>query len=431
MKQKVIFLIASIAMIMSVASCSSEMEAFVEPDNSSTGLGIKEARAELENILKVVDSRNTRDGQIRNRKISNEFTLSKTIQTRSGDSDSISLYLFNFENENGYALMSGDSRLPSLLVLTEDGNIQPTTDNITNSGVVSFYQGLDNTIRDLTPLPDDPIDPFLGEFDTYGPWENIIHGGSPLCKVKWGQNDPYNRVVKNLNGGKNVVTGCVATAVAQLMSIYQYPPTYDGHIFNWERMTSERYGWDCAEGIQDQIAMLMAQLGLYKHLDMTYRTSKEGGSGAKPENIPRTFLSMGYSSGGSLTAFNSAKIIEELKNGFPVLVTGYCYRSRVNILGIKFSYKYEEGHEWLAHGLLERKREKIHHDSKGNIQYRTTQSVYYPLYNWGWDGSHDGYYLVNTFDPKNGYDYSESTRGKEGEEDNYQFNTQIVIGIRK
>ncbi|MBD5189710.1 MAG: hypothetical protein HDS95_05465 [Bacteroidales bacterium] len=428
MKQRLVFFIVMVAMIVSLASCNSEMELVVRTDNPGTFVGREEARADLENLLDAVDKHSSRATGSGRRRISNEYTLSKSMLTRSGNNDSISLYVFNFENEQGYALMSGDNRLPSLLVLTEEGNLDPESENITNAGVVSFYEGLDDVIKDLTPLPETPISPYLKEFDTYGPWENIVYKNAAYCKVKWGQETPYNKVVKELHGGKEVLTGCVATAVAQLMSVHQYPPTYDGHIFNWERMTSQIKASRCTEGIQDQIAMLMAQLGLHKHLDVTYN---EDGSGAKPDNIPRTLLSMGYSSGGVLEVFNSEKLIDELKKGFPVLVSGYCYRSRVDILGVKFSYVYERGHEWLAHGLLERKREKRRHDKNGDVIFTTTESVYYPLYNWGWDGKSDGYYLVSTFDPKNGFDYSESTRGKEGEEDNYQFNTQIVTGIRK
>ncbi|MBD5184751.1 MAG: hypothetical protein HDS97_07660 [Bacteroidales bacterium] len=218
--------------------------------------------------------------------------------------------------------------------------------------------------------------------------------------------------------------------MAQLMSIYKYPTTYNGQLYDWNKMTGETSAFYCSSDVQGQIAKLMAELGLPKHLNVAYGTSEEGGSGADSKNIPRTLSAFGYTSGGSIVNYDSSVLIEELKKGYPVLVSGFQYRDRVNILGIKFSYTYYTGHQWLAHGLLERRRLVSHHDTKGKVLYTYYESVFYPRYNWGWNGACDGYFLSTVFDVNN-KSFNDQTRGKEGEEDNFQFNTKLVINIRR
>lgn len=142
---------------------------------------------------------------------------------------------FNFEDEEGYALMSGDSRLPSLLVLAEAGSLNLNGENNVNGGLAGFYGDLDGTIKDLTPLPTTPLPIAPTDYYTYGPWENIVHRNSAYCNVKWNQYAPYNNVIKESHDGREVCTGCVTTSVAQLMSVYKYPASFEDFSFDWEK----------------------------------------------------------------------------------------------------------------------------------------------------------------------------------------------------
>lgn len=111
---------------------------------------------------------------------------------------------------------------------------------------------------------------------------------------------------------------------------------------------------------------------------------------------------------------------------------GYSFKK--TILGVSVSYS--GGHEWLAHGLLERRREvkKYKMNSLVSTNY---ESQWYLLCNWGW-GRHfyNGYYLSSVFNAKAGPTYpedAESSRATtlEGEAHNYQFNVNAITGIRK
>lgn len=82
----------------------------------------------------------------------------------------------------------------------------------------------------------------------------------------------------------------------------------------------------------------MFQLGLPENLNVKYGEEQ---SGADDANIPRTLQSFGYSNPGSRIAYNTNDVVNELKSGYPVLICGFSSNA---------------GHEWLLHGLLERKR---------------------------------------------------------------------------
>ena len=108
---------------------------------------------------------------------------------------------------------------------------------------------------------------------------------APMLKTTWGQNAPYNLQCP-LVPGKNVhcKTGCVATAMAQVMKYYGYPAhgqgsvryTYEGgdglayivetdfskSTYDWEKMKDAyTYGDNSSEEEKQAVAKIMADCG--------------------------------------------------------------------------------------------------------------------------------------------------------------------------
>lgn len=208
---------------------------------------------------------------------------------------------------------------------------------------------------------------------------------------------------------KSQKTGCAATAVAQLMAIYRFPASYNGYTFDWIEM---RKSSPNTAGI-GQIARLMQQLGLSNNLDMDYGVSS---SGALPSRISPTLVNFGYANGGRSEIYESSQIINELMLGFPVLVYGY---------------DGDAGHMWLGHGLIE-----LYNNVKGYNELDeviTTQLYFrghYILYNWGWSGSHDGYFLSGIFDAHSTPAYEDPTRSVY-DPYNFQNDVHAITNIRK
>lgn len=75
-----------------------------------------------------------------------------------------------------------------------------------------------------------------------------------LADVAWGQSEPYNNLCPMYDGQRRTVTGCVATAMAQLMMYYKYPQTLKSDIPAYQTKSyqldmpsvsaGERYDWD-------------------------------------------------------------------------------------------------------------------------------------------------------------------------------------------
>lgn len=223
------------------------------------------------------------------------------------------------------------------------------------------------------------------------------------------------------------------------MSIYQYPNQYKGYQFDWEEMNKIRialpYFWMVDSIPTNQIARLMVLLGDDNNLNMRYGVQ----SYAQMTSIPRTLLNFGYTSGGVCKDYNTPTVVDELKNGYPVIAGGVDIIDEDKFLGITVK-RTGTGHTWLINGLIERNRKHQYHDHYGNVDQEEIETKYYVLCNFGASGEHDGYYLSECFNLNRNPEISEGTRAIsgnfeygdiKGEETNYQYHLQTITGIRK
>ena len=326
---------------------------------------LEEARKDLESILADFTTLSkSGNGGFPARKIADGFTLKSTrpsLSKSTGVADTAKIHVFNFEDNSGFAIMSATTEMPSLLAITEGGNID-TNEVIYNSGLIMFLSGLEHKIMYGKPmLPSysnvDPDTHFAKDSNgntvvvdenktlirETGKLYNPVGG---FCKVHWSQVHPYNVHCPKDTKGNSTKTGCVATACAQLMSIYKYPSSFNGYSFHWSDMISGKNTND--------IARLMEQIGSEENTHMRYGVNE---SLARADSIPFTFENFGYSCGGTVKGYNKNEVVEELKNGFSVLIGGCCFRTEVKTMfGLKTSYLYSGGHLWLAHGLYTREQ---------------------------------------------------------------------------
>jgi hypothetical protein len=125
----------------------------------SHDISIDEAQKEAINVMNLLHrSNNLKDGVKSNLRISNVKSLwheHSISGLKSGEQDSVAVHLFNFADDKGdkagYALISGDDRLPAVLSCSNNGNL---SDTISNPGLAVF----------LSRTPD-YIDSKLKEFE--------------------------------------------------------------------------------------------------------------------------------------------------------------------------------------------------------------------------------------------------------------------------
>ena len=144
--------------------------------------------------------------------------------------------------------------------------------------------------------------------------DEIIERVAPKCKVRWHQDEPYNKYCFTASG-EQACAGCVAIAGAQALTVLQ--PDNDQFIYhaNWYWVTQERH----SDYIEDQIAKLIHYIG--ESIGMKYGTNSSKADHSKL----RKFLLDTYELNGSkLNDYDADRAIDVLKTEHGVIIiTGY------------------------------------------------------------------------------------------------------------
>jgi hypothetical protein len=309
-------------------------------------------------------------GSSRKRTVANYYTLNAPdgVTTRSSgsetaESDAPLIYVVNLANEAGeeagYVIVSGDKRVSPVLAVTDNGSLSKD-DVIDNPGVILFLEGAEAYATNAGCV--DPVD---RQYTVYGAWTNSYLYGSVIA-ARWGQNRPYNNFCYTPDG-KEAVTGCTATAVAQLLYHHGYPASYNGYTFNWNIIKSRTFYTDILQAGATDAARLMQQTGLPQNLDASYGTSAIG-TGASFNNVSRTLEHFGYAKYGSVADYNQSTIQSSVGAAKPVLVAGYSTKTVIpkKILGItvKTTTSYSGGHAWVIDAVLEENVRYLHIDQQ-------------------------------------------------------------------
>ena len=129
-----------------------------------------------------------------------------------------SYYVFNATPGQGYVIVSGNNCTESILGYSEKG-----TFDVNN--VPEGLQWLLNMYDEQISLLDRSG---ITTNHTKAQAQQVHRPIAPLLKTLWNQGDPYNLLCPRYyredgTQGDLSATGCVATAIAQVMSFYRYP----------------------------------------------------------------------------------------------------------------------------------------------------------------------------------------------------------------
>jgi hypothetical protein len=203
----------------------------------------------------------------------------------------------------------------------------------------------------------------------------------PLMTTTWGQGNPYNLLTPGVAGScSNVLTGCVATAFAQLMRYWSWPHHGSGaHEYHWngELLSTtfdHPYDWsDMSDQVtilspqaqKDAVALLMSDLGIATEMDYGCSSS---GTGAYADDILGHYFrykdDMQRVSRGNYRASEWFALIKaELDSDPPRLVVFSIFTTDGG------------GHETVIDGYQTGPTDKVH-------------------INFGWSGYQDGYYDI-------------------------------------
>ena len=345
------------------------------------------------------------------------------------------LYVFNVSDDGGFVIVSNDDRTVPILGFGQKGNIYP--DNIPDN-MRAWLQGYADQIEWLKTVQGSKVQgsKVQGSKNKAAEPSAKVQGAKPdiepLLKSKWNQNKPYNNLCPEIDGEKTV-TGCTATALAQIMRYHEWPKeactaipgytcetqnkaketislTVDGlpaTTFDWENMIDiysirdpedkNKYEYFGNETQQHAVSELMRYCSTA--LCTGYGLNENGGSGASDITIPyllRTYF--GYDGGIEycLRPMHPYQewvdmIYSELAESRPVLYGGASAGG---------------GHAFVCDG------------------YKFKDDADYFSINWGWSGISDNYFLLSLLNP------TEQGVGGSSSLDGFSFYQDAIIGIQ-
>ncbi len=198
-------------------------------------------------------------------------------------------YVFNRENNQGFVIVSADDRARPVLAYANSGSYNP---NNIPPNMRKWLEGYREQIRFAIEnnIPSAPE--IQEEWDIFlnGKPHNVPQNTkavAPLIKTKWNQGQYYNEFCPPYYPNtQKTPTGCVATAMAQVMKYWNYPTVGTGfHSYNHNtygtlsaNFGATTYQWDLMPDVVSSpnyaVATLMYHCGVA--VDMNYGVSQSG-----------------------------------------------------------------------------------------------------------------------------------------------------------
>lgn len=222
--------------------------------------------------------------------ISTTFPQSRASDDAQFEQVDIAKYLYVFNlSTGGYVIVSGEPTTESIIGYSTSGKIDK---NNLPSNLKAALNGYENEIKSSIGTKE-----LLSRADASPQYTKAI---APLVKVKWNQHSPYDKYTPYVNGQKTP-TGCVPTAMAQLMGHYKWPEKGHGYIthgfvendklridsinldttpIDWANMC-DTYRGNETEAQKEAVAMLMRMCGYA--CNVTYNPSGSGANGYAPK----------------------------------------------------------------------------------------------------------------------------------------------------
>lgn len=317
-------------------------------------------------------------------------------------------YVFPNGEDKGFTIVSGDDRLPEIVGYASHGTYDSANMPANYVGFMKAYQEMVQALE----KGDATVTRNLAEVKALRSEKTTNAVVEPLLgDIAWNQTAPYNNMCPKYDGTNRAATGCVATAMAQVMKYYGYPtqlkadiPQYTsvgayGNVtvpaistsegtYDWNNMLSVYGTSNYTEMQANAVAKLMYHCGAA--VKMVY--GPESSANVTSDILAKYF---GYDADLMLDLTRSAYSLaewtqimdNELAAHRPIL---YCGQSSGG------------GHQFVCDG------------SDANGLYHI---------NWGWGGYQDGYFDVTILNPEKG------GVGSGNATDGYNRSCSMIVGI--
>jgi len=332
---------------------------------------------------------------VRTLDLSNGVKVICEPKTRAYSEDLINdtlLYILNFNEDQGFAVVSACRQTDGLIAVTESGHYDPSVP----TGIPGFdsymamaynyvaqesRKNISVITRSANPIMCKPV------YDTIF-YKNI----DPKIQVRWGQTGRMGQFCSN------GISGCSNTAAAQIMSYFKYPNSlalnYSGRdvnttALNWTSICQHAYTnvTNNRDNADLQIGRLARQLG--QNAGSTYN---QNSTSTSISSMRSALSSLGYNVGNIVTISPTNGVFaDEDLYAFPNIL------SNNNLIFMRGENEDDNGHAWVIDGCY---YVKALYQLLATYD-GTTWSVYQEMgtyrtchnhINWGWDGICNGYF---------------------------------------
>ena len=296
------------------------------------------------------------------------------------------LYVFNVGEQDGFVIVSGDDRTRSILGYAEKGSFDADNMPTALREMLAIYaRQIEQLAQSSSPAPTDSASRAARARHRIS---STMADVTPLLTTTWDQGAPYNNYCPTLND-QTALTGCVATAMAQIANYHKYPTAqvpslaaytsetnkinvsaWGATTFDWDNML-DSYNGSVTNAQKAAVATLMRYCGQAAQMDYGFS------SGAYNGDALYAFKEkLGYNANAEFRSAASYStngwedlIYKEVREGRPVY-----YSALDGDVGCDVS-----GHAFVIDG----------YQADGN----------YFHVNWGWGGLGDGFFNLFALDP--------------------------------
>lgn len=324
------------------------------------------------------------------------------------EKDGKAYYAFNNGADKGFTVVSGDDRLPEVIGYATKGTFAEDDMPAQLKWLLDAYE------RQFEALANNDAKAMaaMEERESLAKSRTVANTNvSPLLGgIAWNQEDPFNNLCP-LEGSNRSVTGCVATAMAQVIAFHKYPATLKATIpayttsskkfdmpeiaagasYDYANMLSQYSNDSYTEAQANAVATLMLHCGCSVKMDYTY---SEGSGAATSYAMYALGTYFGYDQDllawvprANYTLAKWCSLLDnELNSSRPVIFSGQSLK--------------EGGHAFVCDGA----------DGAG----------FYHI-NWGWGGYCNGYFDVSLLNSAE----AETSTGADG----FNYGLAMIIGI--
>ncbi len=297
--------------------------------------------------------------------------------------------ILGYEQGGGFAVVAADDLVPEVLGVSMKPYSGGDNQNF-QWWLRAMNDVIANAVARQAPLQAIAPDPNVFPIEV-----------EPMVTTEWDQDTPYDGMCPNYSGSTHCLTGCVATAMAQVLNYHRTPEhgygqrtihyggqavtaNFEEDYYDWDNMLDRYVYGQYSDTQAEAVALLMRDCGVAANME--YGGPSEGSGAYSTDAAEGLRVYFGFEDAECLERDNYTDsrwmdiVFRELSENGPLYYGGADW--------------WQGGHAFVVHG------------------YRADGKVYV---NWGWSGSEDGYYDISMLNPSG-----------------YQFNygQDMIIGVK-